>query len=146
MDTGIPAGTFGPTRTRTRKNRTRVRVGSKTRTGCPRVLNAPAGPQTRRSFVRSKSRRPQDPKQSRLRKDVADMRLRVKCSRRRPCEKTRSTTTEVASDRQFYARSSQIRNSQVVSEFILGLINGTEVLEHAEVQRSRRAYTGSNIR
>jgi hypothetical protein len=37
MDTGIPAGTFGPTRTRTRKNRTRVRVGSKTRTGYPRV-------------------------------------------------------------------------------------------------------------
>ncbi|KAJ7229694.1 hypothetical protein C8J57DRAFT_1245173 [Mycena rebaudengoi] len=28
MDTGIPAGTFGPTRTRTRKNRTRVRVGA----------------------------------------------------------------------------------------------------------------------
>jgi hypothetical protein len=41
----------------------------------------------------------------------------------------------------FYARSSQI-----VSEFIAGLlINGPEVLEHAEVQRSRRAYTGSNI-
>ncbi|KAJ7353063.1 hypothetical protein DFH08DRAFT_804643 [Mycena albidolilacea] len=47
MDTGTPAGTFGLTRTRTRKNRTRVRVGSKTRTGYPRVLNTPAGPQTR---------------------------------------------------------------------------------------------------
>ncbi|KAJ7336788.1 hypothetical protein DFH08DRAFT_813106 [Mycena albidolilacea] len=37
MDTGTPAGTFGSTRTRTRKNRTRARVGSKTRTGYPRV-------------------------------------------------------------------------------------------------------------
>jgi hypothetical protein len=46
MDTGTPAGTFGPTRTRTRKNRTRVRVGSTTRTGYPRVLNAPADSQT----------------------------------------------------------------------------------------------------
>jgi hypothetical protein len=38
MDMGIPAGIFGPTRTRTRKNRTRVRVGSKTHTGYPWVL------------------------------------------------------------------------------------------------------------
>ena len=53
MDTGTPAGTLGPTRTRTRKNRTRVRVGFKTRTGYPRVLNAPAGPQTRRVYPRS---------------------------------------------------------------------------------------------
>ncbi|KAJ7922006.1 hypothetical protein B0H13DRAFT_2413380, partial [Mycena leptocephala] len=37
MDTGTPAGTFGPTRTRTRKNRTRARVGSKNRTGYSRV-------------------------------------------------------------------------------------------------------------
>ncbi|KAJ7309427.1 hypothetical protein DFH08DRAFT_823372 [Mycena albidolilacea] len=48
MDTGIPAGTFRPTRTRTRKNRTRIRVGSKTRMGYPRVLDLPAGLQTRR--------------------------------------------------------------------------------------------------
>ncbi|KAJ6554594.1 hypothetical protein B0H19DRAFT_1071959 [Mycena capillaripes] len=47
MDTGTPAGTFGLTRTRTRKNRTRVRVGSKTRTGYPRVLDAPGGLHTR---------------------------------------------------------------------------------------------------
>ncbi|KAJ6523730.1 hypothetical protein B0H19DRAFT_1085585 [Mycena capillaripes] len=53
MDTGIPAGTFERTRTRTRKNRTRVRVGSRTRTGYPRVLNAPAGPQTRRVYPRN---------------------------------------------------------------------------------------------
>jgi hypothetical protein len=46
MDTG----TFGLTRTRTRKNRTRVRAGSKTCTGYPRVLNTPAGPQTRRVY------------------------------------------------------------------------------------------------
>ncbi|KAJ6592135.1 hypothetical protein DFH09DRAFT_1073205 [Mycena vulgaris] len=46
MDTGTPAGTFGLTRTRICKNCTRVRVGSNTRTGYPRVFNAPAGPQT----------------------------------------------------------------------------------------------------
>jgi hypothetical protein len=37
MDMGTPAGTSGPTCTRTRKNGTCVRVGSKTRTGHPRV-------------------------------------------------------------------------------------------------------------
>ncbi|KAJ7224869.1 hypothetical protein C8J57DRAFT_1253114 [Mycena rebaudengoi] len=56
MDMGTPAGALGPTRTRTRKNRTRVRVGSKTRTGYPRVLNAPAGPQIRRISASSWAR------------------------------------------------------------------------------------------
>jgi hypothetical protein len=38
------------------------------------------------------------------------------------------------------------RSSQIVTEFISGvLINGPEVVEHTEVQRSRRAYTGRTI-
>ncbi|KAJ7214638.1 hypothetical protein C8J57DRAFT_1255746 [Mycena rebaudengoi] len=53
---GYTPGALGPTRTRTRKNRTRVRVGSKTRTGYPRVLNAPAGPQIRRISASSWAR------------------------------------------------------------------------------------------
>ncbi|KAJ7713656.1 hypothetical protein DFH07DRAFT_785896 [Mycena maculata] len=116
MDTGTPAGTFGPTRTRTRKNRTRARVGSKTRTGYPRVLFAPAGAVKCRLLGNLSTFTSRAiciildlnalaliwaaccyqaiyPK---WRKEAADMRLWVKCSRWCPCEKSCLAATEVA--------------------------------------------------